>query len=179
MTQTEKLYGGALYELAVEEGSGERILREMTVVDSAFGENPDYLYLLSTPALPKAERCDILDRCFRDRVDGNLLNFMKILCENGTIRRFSGCLREYRRRYNEDNGILEAVAVTAVPLSGELAEKLRDRLCEVTGKSVDLTCRVDPSCLGGVRLEMDGARLDGTVSGRLEDIRRRLKETVI
>ena len=179
MTQTEKLYGGALYELAVEEGSAERILREMTVVDGVFGENPDYLYLLSTPALPKTERCDILDRCFRGRVDGNLLNFMKILCESGTIRRFSGCLREYKRRYNEDNGILEAVAVTAVPVSGELAEKLRARLCEVTGKSVDLTCRVDPSCLGGVRLEMDGTRLDGTVSGRLEDIRRRLSETVI
>jgi F-type H+-transporting ATPase subunit delta len=104
---------------------------------------------------------------------------MKILCENGTIRQFSGCMQEFKHRYNEDNGILEVKAITAVPMNGTLVEKLSAKLAEVTGKRIDLTCKVDPACLGGVRLEMEGEQLDGTVQNRLDNIRRQLTETVL
>ena len=179
MTRTAKTYGGALYDLAAEEGRDRQILEEMAVLDAAFREEPDYLYLLATPSLAKEERCGILDESFRGKIDGYLLNFLKILCENGTIRQFSGCAAEFRRRYNEANGILEVRAVTAVPMDGALTEKLRSRLAEITGKEIDLACRVDPACLGGVRLEMDGRQLDGTVQHRLETVRRRLTEMIL
>jgi F-type H+-transporting ATPase subunit delta len=179
MTRTAKTYGGALFDLAEEEGRSRQILEEMTALDAAFRAEPDYLYLLATPSLSKEERCGILDEGFRGKIDGYLLNFMKILCENGTIRQFSGCAAEFRRRYNEANGILEVRAVTAVPMDEALTEKLRSKLTEVTGKEIDLSCRVDPSCLGGVRLEMDGRQLDGTVQHGLDTIRRRLTEMIL
>lgn len=179
MTRTAKTYGGALYDLAAEEGRAGRILQEMKVLCDAFAQEPEYVYLLATPSLSKEERCKILDESFRGKIDGYLLNFMKILCENGTIRQFSGCAQEFRRRYNEDNGILEVRAVTAVPMNDALTQKLKDRLAVVTGKRIELSCQVDPACLGGVRLEMDGQQLDGTVQTRLDNIRRQLAQTVL
>ena len=179
MTRTAKIYGEALYDLAAEASRTEQILQEMTILSEAFAQEPEYIYLLATPSLSKEERCGILDNSFRGKIDEYLLNFLKILCENGTIRQFSGCTREFRRRYNADKGILEVCAVTAVPMNAQLQEKLRARLCEVTGKSVDLSCRVDPACLGGVRLEMDGEQMDGTVQGRLDAMRGVLAQTVL
>lgn len=179
MTQTAKIYGDALYDLAVSEGRDEQILQEMTALCTAFEAEPAYLYLLATPSLTKAERCGILDEGFRGKIDGYLLNFMKILCENGTIHQFSYCRQEFKRRYNRDKGILEVCAITAVPMDDALTAKLRTRLCEVSGKQIELTCKVDPKCLGGVRLEMDGEQMDGTVQHRLDGIRRQLTETVL
>ena len=179
MTQTAKIYGGALYDLAAEESRTEQILEEMTALSAAFQGEPEFMYLLATPSLSKSERCGILDDSFRGKIDGYLLNFQKILCENGTIRQFAGCLQEFKRRYNEEHGILEVCAVTAVPMNGELTEKLRARLAAVTGKKIALTCRVDAACLGGVRLEMEGEQMDGTVRSRLDTIRRQLAETVL
>lgn len=179
MTRTAKTYGGALYDLAAEEGRAGRILQEMKVLCDAFAQEPEYVYLLATPSLSKEERCKILDESFRGKIDGYLLNFMKILCENGTIRQFSGCAQEFRRRYNEDNGILEVRAVTAIPMNDALTQKLKDRLTAVTGKRIELSCQVDPACLGGVRLEMDGQQLDGTIQTRLDNIRRQLAQTVL
>ena len=179
MTQTAKIYGGSLYDLAAEEGRTEQILAEMAVLRAAFEEEPGFVYLLATPSISKSERCGILDQCFRGKVDEYLLNFMKILCENGTIRQFPGCMQEFKRRYNEDHGILEVCAVTAVPMNEALTEKLRTRLSAVTGKKIALTCRVDAACLGGVRLEMDGEQVDGTVRSRLDTIRSQLAETIL
>ena len=48
-----------------------------------------------------------------------------------------------------------------------------------TGKTIDLVNRVDPSVLGGVRLDYDGKRLDDTVSHRMDAITKALKGTVL
>ena len=48
------------------------------------------------------------------------------------------------------------------------------KLGAVTGKTVRLDKRVDPNCVGGLRLLMDGIQLDGTVKNKLDAIRSRL-----
>ena len=70
-------------------------------------------------------------------------------------------------------------AVTAIPLTEDQAGRLTEKLTQVTGKTIDLTNRVDPSCLGGMRLDYDGKRLDDTVAHRLEAVRSLLKNTVL
>ena len=69
--------------------------------------------------------------------------------------------------------------VTAVALTKEQADKLSAKLSALTGKKIDLTNRVDPGILGGVRLDYDGKRLDDTVSHRLDSVRNMLKNTVL
>ena len=41
----------------------------------------------------------------------------------------------------------------------------------MTGKNIVLTETVDPSVIGGMRLDMGGTRLDGTVQRHLERLR--------
>ena len=55
----------------------------------------------------------------------------------------------------------------------ELAAKSRER------KQIKLLNKVDPTVLGGVRLDFDGKRLDDTVSHRLDAIRSLLDNTVL
>ena len=179
MTGVGNVYGEALYLLAREEDRSKTILEELKVLDESFTQEPDFLRLLSSPNLPKAERCQILDDSFRGKIDPYLLNFMKILTEKGYIRHFSDCRKGYTLHYNQDNGILSVTAVTAVALSGAQAEKLTGKLESITGKTIELINRVDPGIYGGVRLDYDGQRLDDTVAHRLENIRNLLKNTVL
>ena len=179
MTDVGSVYGSALYTLAREEDLSASVLEELTALEQSFRQEPGFLKLLSSPALSKDERCKILDDSFRGKLQPYVLNFMKILTEKGYLRHFSDCCKAYREQYNQDNGILPVVAVTAVSLSGEQAARLSDKLARVTGKKIDLANRVDPSCLGGVRLEFDGKQLDDTVAYRLSAIGNVLKSTVL
>ena len=174
MTEVAKTYGDALYDLAAEEKIAEELLEEVASLSVAFNENPDFVKLLSTPALRKDQRLAVLDDSFGGKVHAHVLNFMKILVENGTIAEFSGCADEFRQRYNKDNNIEEVCAVTAIPLNEELAAKLKAKLEGMTGKTVILSNKVDPSVLGGVRLEMQGTQLEGSVQNNLETLRRSL-----
>ncbi len=179
MTQIGTVYGQALYTLARDEGCAAPVLEELKVLEDAFRAEPDFLRLLAAPNLSKEERCGILDSSFQGKIHPFLLNFLKILTEKGYSKHFADCCRTYRQEYNQDNGILEVTAVTAVSLSDAQKLKLTDKLSALTGKTVELISRVDPACLGGMRLDYDGKRVDDTVANRLESIRNLLKNTVL
>lgn len=150
MTQIGNVYGEALYSLAREEGLSDAVLQELKLLRDAFTQEPDYV-----------------------------LNFLKILTEKGYARYFCDCCDAYRELYNSDHGILTVKAVTAVALTDQQAAKLSNKLAAITGKTIELQNRVDPGCLGGVRLDYDGKRLDDTVSHRLDSVRNMLKNTVL
>ena len=174
MTETARMYGGSLYDLAAEEGLDERILGELDGVTALLNGDAEYLHLLSIPSIPKKERCALLDEAFRGQVHLYVLNFLKILCEKGTLRELSGCARAYRVRYNQAHGILEATAITAIAMTAAQTEQLRQKLETITGKKIDLATKIDPSVLGGIRLDIEGTELDGTVQNRLATLRRNI-----
>ena len=179
MTEISVSYAEALYSLAKEENLTESLLQQLQSLQSVFAEEPKFLQLLALPGISKQERCGILEDCLRDKVHPYILNFLKILTEKGSIRHFADCVTAYEEAYNADNGIVTVLAVTAVELTAEQADRLRSKLEQVTGKTVKLNNRIDPACLGGVRLDFDGKRIDGTVKNRLEALRSQLNNTVL
>ena len=174
MTEIARMYGGSLYDLAAEEGLETRVLDELDEAAKLIRDDPEYLRLLSTPSIPKKERCALLDEAFRGQVHLYVLNFLKILCEKGTLRELPGCARAYRIRYNAAHGILEATAITAIAMTAAQTEQLRQKLKTITGKKIDLATKIDPSVLGGIRLDIEGTELDGTVQNRLATLRRNI-----
>ena len=50
---------------------------------------------------------------------------------------------------------------------------------EKQGKKIVLKQKVDSAVLGGLRVEIEGKLLDGTVMGRLTDLRKKVSETVL
>lgn len=179
MTATARLYGGSLYELAAEEGLTDVLMQQAEEVRKLFQDNPDYVKLLMEPSVPKKERTDLIETAFGAQAERYLVNFLKLLCEKGIIGEFSGCCEEFVRRYNADHNIAEAVVTSAVALSEEQMKALKERLEKVSGKQVHLIQVKDPSVIGGLRVELEGKQLDGTVQGRLSGLSRRMKELVV
>ena len=179
MTEVGSVYGESLYELAKEESLTKLIGEQLSALQQSFQQEPDFIRLLSSPNLTKAERCQILDDSFRGSLHQYVLNFLKILTEKGYMRHFCDCCDAYMEHYDQDNGILRVNAVSAVALTSEQADKLTQKLSRITGKEIALRNRIDPRVLGGVRLDYDGQRLDDTVSHRLDAIRDLLNKTVL
>lgn len=179
MTETAKKYGGSLYELAAEENQTDAVLDQLKMVLDLFRENPDYLRLMAERSINKEERTKLLDEAFGQELWPYLLNFLKILCEKGYMSELKGCAKEYRRLYNEAHGIAEATVTSAKELTQPQKDALLDKLRKLSGKQVDMTCYVNPALIGGIRLDMEGKRYDGTAQERIEALRSIIKETTL
>ncbi len=170
MNDAAKEYGGALFELAKEEGIDSGLLGELRVIRTLFEENSGYVRLLSSPNIAKDERIRCLDELLSGRAHPYILNFLKILTERNHARSVLGCIDEFEALYYETHGIIKAKAESAVALTESQKERLTARLEALTGKTVELVCTVDPDLLAGVRLTVNNRLYEGSVKAKLKEI---------
>ena len=95
------------------------------------------------------------------------------------MSQYGGMCRAYERRFNAAHNIVAATVRTAVPLDQEERDRLKEALGKRSGKQVVLREMLDASLLGGIVVEIDGKTLDGSVAGRLLEIRKKVEEIVL
>lgn len=179
MNELVREYGGALFELAYDEGKADAILSETRAIKEFFGRDAEYVSFLSSPNIPIDERIKAVGEAFDGKVDKYVSSFIKMMTERGYARHIGDCLNEYERRYLEKNNISVVSVRSAVALTDAQKEALAANLSKKTGKNIELDCSVDPSLIGGISVYVDGKLYDGSVSAHIEKIRRALYDISI
>lgn len=178
-SDVQREYGGALWLLAAEQNCSQALLEDVHTLQTVLNENPDYIKLICSPDVHLDERLALLDKAFRGNVHAYVLNFLKILAQRGHFAFLPDCLDEYCRKYDEANNIENVTVYSAVPLSPAQEDALRDKLCAKLGKTIRLHVEVDPSVIGGIRVQTEKTSLDGTVRHKINTIRDNLLQSVI
>ena len=178
MKELHESYAEALFEVAEESGITDTVLTELGEVAFILESNPDYLSLLDSPTVQTGEKISMIDKAFT-QANGYLLNFIKILIENKCVSEISKIKDYFSAIYDEKHGILRATAVSAIPLNREQADKIKASLEARTGKSIVLTNTVDPSIIGGIRLDFGTEQIDKSVSSSLRAIGTLISDTDI
>ncbi|MBR4308316.1 MAG: ATP synthase F1 subunit delta [Oscillospiraceae bacterium] len=171
-------YAQALYDLAAERGTEDRVRRELQIICQALQEQPDYTRLMDTPAVGSGEKCDLLRQAFAG-VEEMLQNFLCILCEKRSFYRLPACAKAYEKAFDAAHNILRATAITATPMVKRQQQALCKKLSAMTNKTVELENTVDPTLIGGIRLRYEGVQLDDSIQSRLETMRRALAQTIV
>ena len=160
MTNIYREYAEALFSLAMEEGNPEQVGAALEEMENALEENPGFLRLLSSPAIPRQERMKALSAAFEGRMPLSALTTIRLMISRGHAAGIPQMMAEWKRMLLEKRG--EGIAQR---------EALETKLGRRFGKKMTLECRVDPGMLGGVRVEAEGRVMDGTLKNRLEQIK--------
>ena len=171
MTTTSKEYAEALFELA----AGEHVLEEtsdgLVTVISALQQTPEYRSLLASAAIGKAERLKALDDAFAGKVPNVLMGVLRMMISRGHVSALDHMVREYEELSRQYRGESTARVLSAVPLKESEAVALRAELEKRFARKLTLRCETDPSLIGGIRVEVEGRVIDGSIRNKLEQIK--------
>ena len=171
MTTTSKEYAEALFELA----AGDQVLEEtsdgLVTVISALKQTPEYRQLLSSAAVGKAARIEALEEAFRGKIPNVLLGVLRMMVSRGHMSALDGMAREYEELSREYRGESVALVTSAVPLKEAEAVAIRAELEKRFARRIILRCELDPALIGGVRVEVEGRVIDGSIRNKLEQIK--------
>ncbi|ARX86443.1 MULTISPECIES: F0F1 ATP synthase subunit delta [Streptomyces] len=67
-----------------------------------------------------------------------------------------------------------AVVTSAVPLSDQQKQRLGAALAKIYGRQMHLNLDVDPTVLGGIRVQVGDEVINGSIADRIEDAHRRM-----
>ncbi len=171
-----KRYAQALLAAAAKRGQAEAVAESYSAVTAVLAEQPRLVSLLRAPQVSRERKQELLEKVFGGRVEDLLLHFFALLLRKDRLALLDAIQQEYQALVEERQGLARAEVTTAVPLPEDLAGALRDRLQQVTGKTVILTDRVDPAVIGGVCVKMGDRVIDGTIRTNLARLRAQLAE---
>ncbi len=178
MMQTDKEYAEALFMLASEENQVEDYGEALSVIDKVVEENPEYLEFLGSPAISLEERLAAVDEAF-GTLPEDVVSFVKILCENRHINILPECVKAYYKLKMALSGRAVANIYSSVELSKGQQKNICDKLRKVTGKEIDRVYIIDESLIGGVKIDVEGKTYDGSIKSRLDELKKRLSETIV
>ncbi len=169
--RVENVYASAMFELCREQGNCAGAFEELEMCGTIFSENEDFLSLLASPIIGAEEKKAVLEKTFGDSVSPLVLDFFCVVTQKGRARYLPAICDEFKRLYFKDSNILEVTVITAQPLSGELREKLKDKLEKTFEKKIIMRESTDKSLLGGIVVRYDNCEIDSSVRGRLEKLK--------
>jgi F-type H+-transporting ATPase subunit delta len=173
MSVVDRVYATALFEAARDQGKLEVVRDELAQIVQAEAEVPELRELLRNPQLDPRARAAALKAVLAGGEE-LLRNFLLVLADKGRTGQLEEISRELERLVAEHEGVVHAELTTAVELSDEDARALLRRIEEASGRKVEATRSVDPGLIGGIVLQVGSHRLDASVRGRLERLRREL-----
>ena len=95
MKEISKQYAEAIFELACESGCEDAVMTALDTAREVFAQNPDYMALLSSPAIPLTERLAVVESSFSGRLPEMVVSLLGLMCEKGRIGTFPVCVEEY------------------------------------------------------------------------------------
>ncbi|MBR5235956.1 MAG: ATP synthase F1 subunit delta [Clostridia bacterium] len=171
MTQISKEYGTALFMLACEKEQKHEYAAALETVKKVFEEEEAYLAFLSSPAIAMSERLDAISAAFGDKLPEDVVSYMQLLCEKGRMACFYDSVTEYNKLLFESERVSNAKITSAVALTEDEKQKLKEKLEEKYKTAVTMEFFIDETLLGGIVAEIDGKVLDGSLRSRLRDIK--------
>ncbi|MCG6920348.1 MAG: ATP synthase F1 subunit delta [Acidobacteria bacterium] len=170
-------YARALVGLAEQRGGDEplRLRGELRQLGTLVERHPELRAALEHPGVDPESRRRVLVAIAESGGASELLTrLVGLLGTRDHVHLLPAIAEIYAALVNASRGIVPAEVMGAVPLTQKQERALAEALKGTTGGELELTAKVDPRVLGGLRVTMGGKTYDGTVRGRLAALRRTL-----
>ena len=162
-------YAKALVGLAEEQNKIEVFAGELEKLEEAFSVEKELKTVLVNPTYSKGKKVTLLAELMAYlELSEDIQRFLGLLLEKNRLKYYSQILHSYRQLADESSGIERAQLTSAKRLTKEQKELIKTELEKQTGKKVDLEIKVDSSLLGGIKTEIGGRVVDGSLQTQLK-----------
>jgi F-type H+-transporting ATPase subunit delta len=173
MAVAHRTYARALFEAAKEHGRLAQVREELGDFVANVEEVPELDALLRNPQLDPRAKASAIEALV-EGADRLVRNFLLLAVEKNRGGQLREIHREFERLRAAEARRLPGDLPPAFELSDEEARRNLGQIEQASGRPVDATRSVDPDLIGGIVLQAGSMRVDASVRGRLERLRREL-----
>jgi len=170
-------YATALFDLAKQQGALDSVESDLSSLSDALSISDDLRALITSPVYTREQQGAAMSAIAGQLNFGRLsANVLGLMAAKGRISFTPGLIADYKALLAAERGQINAEVASAVPLSDEQTEALKEKIRAAVGKDVSLTVNVDESLLGGLVVKVGSRMIDTSIRSKLASLQTVMKE---
>ena len=122
----------------------------------------------ANPFIDADDKKGVISKILRDDTNAMFRNFLMLLVDRRRIVLLEGIAQEYLALLREENQTALAEVISAVPLSEEQQQKIKEKVKSMTNaREVELSSKIDSDIIGGVIIKVGSQVIDSSLRGQL------------
>lgn len=174
MEKVASRYAQALFEFAFESNKVDLWQQQMQLVHQVFQQDPQIGDFFSHIRVEANQKKTVFKEIFSSRIDRDVVNFFCLLIDKRRVNQFKEIAKEFHVLCNQSNGIKEGVVYSTRLLDSNEVKRIEESISQKMKLNVELTNKLDPHLLSGVRVVVDDIVMDGSLKNKIDSLRHEL-----
>ncbi|MDR0804566.1 MAG: ATP synthase F1 subunit delta [Oscillospiraceae bacterium] len=182
--KAEEVYADALFSLTEEDLGKDalgKVMNDLSLSLDKIAETENFMEFLTSPIIDKGDKLDVIDKTF-GQLSGyspTVLRFLKLLVVKRRVGLLNNIVKSFRGKYNDCYRITDVTVTLPYAANDATLRKIREKAEKLTGKAVSLNVVIDTEIIGGLILDYDGKRLDGSVRAKLDALSNKISDIIV
>ncbi len=169
-------YAQALFDLANEQNEIAAVEADLNSLKAALADSKDLRTLLNSPTFGADDKArGLAGIAAQARFTATTQKFLGLLAANGRAAALPAVITAFARLSANARGAVFAEVTTAVALTDAQAKGVQSALRQSLGKDPEITTRVDPAILGGIKVKVGSRLFDASLRSKLDSLKFALK----
>ncbi len=171
-----KRYAKALFELAVDNRSQEKVFSDLRSLGEIFGREKETHEFLVSPMVTPSQKEAVLKQVLENKnVSKEVVEVILLLARNERLNIFADLVRAFEKEIDTSNGVSRGTVRSASVLAPEERQRIEQTVEKYLNKKVIMTYVVDPAVIGGLVAQVGSHTFDDSISAHLVRMNEELK----
>ncbi len=157
-----------------DSAKGSTIESELFAFSRAVSSDPELELAVGSKLGDAAGKAALVDTLLGKKADPGTVAIVRHLVQSPRGRRIGALLSSAAETVADASGGIVATVTAAAPLTDAQLKKLTETLTAQYGREPRIAVKVDPSVIGGLRVQVGDDVIDGTIASRLTELRLQL-----
>jgi len=166
-----KQYVQAFYDLAKQEDILDKINLELRIFIAKTNEDLKLKKYLSNPIENIADKKATIKDLFQNQLSTYTNNFIYIFLKKNELEVLESAQKYFEKLIKEKKNVIDAKVISAIPLTKEEEDQIKEKLASQTNKKINLNITVDPNILGGLVIQTRDQMVDASLLGKINNLR--------
>ncbi|PTS84611.1 MULTISPECIES: F0F1 ATP synthase subunit delta [unclassified Caulobacter] len=175
-TDAGQRYAQSLFELTIEGGQLTKVESDLKALKAMYADSTDLRRLIASPAFSAQDKAKGLAAiAAKAGFQPLTCKFLGLVATNGRAGDLMGAITAFAEMSAKHRGVVTAEVTSATDLTAAQLKGVQVALAQALGKTPELSTRVDPSILGGVKVRVGSRLFDASLRSKLDSLKFALK----
>ncbi|HET9994362.1 MAG TPA: ATP synthase F1 subunit delta [Candidatus Acidoferrum sp.] len=165
-------YANALADIALAQGAAEPAAKQLSDFAALYAQSVELRTFLASPAVTIETKHAVIEKLVARLGASKIIrNFLFVITDHRRTHLLPEIGATFQQVIRQRQGVAEAEISSAVELSAAQKKEMAATLARLVGKKIETKYSLDPALLGGAVVRIGDTIYDGSLRGRLNEMR--------